>query len=188
MTKKCTSCDVEKPLLDFPRDKYQKDGHTTACKLCRYTKTNIWLRNRYSTDKDEVLRMNAEYRKNNWSKVYAKRCEPSNRAGAVLHLRLTSALKRGISGNFNKEMEYLGCSMKHFMSILESKFYEDMSWENYGAYWHIDHIRPRCSFDLTKDEDKKICFHYSNLQPLTAKDNMSKGSKYKESSKACKLC
>ncbi len=51
-----------------------------------------------------------------------------------------------------------------------------MSWENRNE-WHLDHIIPCSKFNLSKEEDLKKCFHYSNLQPLWAKDNLSKGSK-----------
>ena len=54
-----------------------------------------------------------------------------------------------------------------------------MSWGNYGK-WHVDHIRPCASFNLVNEEEQKKCFHYTNLQPLWAKDNLSKGSKYYE--------
>jgi hypothetical protein len=68
-------------------------------------------------------------------------------------------------------------------SYLEEKFVDGMTWENYGnpngdhtGGWHIDHIVPCASFDLTDPEQQKECFHYTNLQPLWAFDNMSKGS------------
>ena len=54
-----------------------------------------------------------------------------------------------------------------------------MTWENHGD-WHIDHIRPCCSFNLLNDDDQKQCFHYTNLQPLWAKDNLMKGGKFNE--------
>jgi hypothetical protein len=54
-----------------------------------------------------------------------------------------------------------------------------MTWENWALDgWHIDHIRPCCSFDLTDPEQQKKCFHYSNLQPLWAEENWSKGGKW----------
>ncbi|NBT08982.1 MAG: hypothetical protein EBS98_09300, partial [Chitinophagia bacterium] len=49
---------------------------------------------------------------------------------------------------------------------------------NYGKFgWHLDHIQPCASFDLTDPSQQKKCFHYSNIQPLWAKDNWSKGSR-----------
>jgi len=51
-----------------------------------------------------------------------------------------------------------------------------MSWGNYGE-WHIDHIKPISSFDLTNEYELKKAFHYSNTQPLLAKENLSKGNK-----------
>ena len=67
---------------------------------------------------------------------------------------------------------------KELKEHLEKQFKEGMSWENYGFYgWHIDHILPLSSFDLTKAEEQKKAFHYTNLQPLSAKENLQKYSK-----------
>ena len=63
------------------------------------------------------------------------------------------------------------------MGYLAAKFQEGMSWDNHGE-WHIDHIKPCCKFNLLDDEEQRKCFHYTNLQPLWSKDNLSKGGKY----------
>jgi hypothetical protein len=60
---------------------------------------------------------------------------------------------------------------------LESTFKEGMTKENHGSVWHIDHIIPCSSFDLTKPEEQFKCFHYSNLQALFVHENLSKGAK-----------
>ena len=87
----------------------------------------------------------------------------------------------GALGGINKSastQELLGCSVDEFVSYLESKFTDGMTWENRGrSGWHIDHIRPCATFDLTDPEQQRQCFHYTNLQPLWAKQNLSKGSK-----------
>jgi len=74
-------------------------------------------------------------------------------------------------------MKLVGCSIDFLKQHLENKFKPGMSWKNYGK-WHIDHIRPCASFDLRKPAEQKKCFHYSNLQPLWAKENLVKGKFY----------
>lgn len=71
----------------------------------------------------------------------------------------------------------LGCSIEYFKQHLKKQFKKGMNWDNYGK-WHIDHIIPCDSFDLSKASEQKKCFHYSNLQPLWAIDNLIKGKKY----------
>jgi hypothetical protein len=68
--------------------------------------------------------------------------------------------------------------MSDLFKHLESKFTEGMSWSNYGYKgWHVDHIKPCASFDLSDPEEQKKCFHYTNLQPLWWYDNFKKGAK-----------
>jgi len=59
---------------------------------------------------------------------------------------------------------------------LEMKFKNGMSWGNYGQ-WHIDHMIPCSKFDLTHSEQQRKCFHFSNLQPLWAIENIVKSNK-----------
>ena len=90
-----------------------------------------------------------------------------------LKARLRNILKYN---NINKTMNtlnLLGCDMSFFIKYLESKFKDGMSWDNRNL-WHIDHIRPCASFDLTKPEDQRKCFHYTTLQPLWAEENLRK--------------
>jgi hypothetical protein len=88
-------------------------------------------------------------------------------------IRIWHALK-GI-GKHISTMELLGCTIEELRAHLEAQFQDGMSWDNRGYYgWHIDHIRPCASFDLTVPEQQKECFNYRNLQPLWARDNMSK--------------
>lgn len=76
-------------------------------------------------------------------------------------------------------LELLGCDIEFLKKHLEAQFKDGMNWENYGFYgWHIDHIRPCVSFNLSKPEEQKNCFHYTNLQPLWASDNLSKNDKW----------
>jgi hypothetical protein len=87
-----------------------------------------------------------------------------------LRARLKTAMKRGyLTGSAIKD---LGCSVEFFKQYLESLFQSGMTWGNHGE-WHIDHIIPLASAN-TLEEASRLC-HYTNLQPLWAKDNMRKG-------------
>ena len=77
-------------------------------------------------------------------------------------------------------MELVGCTIEELKIYLEKQFKEGMTWENRGIVWHIDHIKPISKFDLTNEEEQKKCFHYTNLQPLFAIDNLRKSNKYQE--------
>ena len=92
-----------------------------------------------------------------------------------------------VNNKSQSSLKLLGCSIDYFKCYLQSKFTKGMTWDNHGRgwgnkglkQWHIDHIKPCSSFDLSKPDEQQKCFHYSNLQPLWAKDNLAKGSKYK---------
>ena len=93
-----------------------------------------------------------------------------------LRIRLNKALRN--NQKYGNTIKLIGCSIEQLKQHLESKFKLDMSWNNYGIYgWHIDHIKPCASFDLSKPSEQRKCFHYTNLQPLWAIDNLKKGMK-----------
>jgi len=93
-----------------------------------------------------------------------------------LRSRISHAVKKLKKANKTKNL--IGISLDELRSYLESKFQSGMNWENYGHKgWHIDHIIPCVSFDLSDPEQQKKCFHYTNLQPLWWFDNLKKGYK-----------
>jgi hypothetical protein len=91
-----------------------------------------------------------------------------------LRTRVWNALKGRVKSKRTREL--LGATIEIIKDHLQSKFVEGMSWENYGK-WHVDHIIPCDSFDLSIEENQKKCFHYTNLQPLWAIDNILKSNK-----------
>ena len=101
--------------------------------------------------------------------------DPNFKIASTLRSRFRKVIKRG--AKIASAIELLGCSVEDFWIYLESKFEAGMTRENMGKVWHIDHIIPCAIFDLTKPEHQRRCFHFSNLQPLFAKDNLSKGKK-----------
>ena len=100
---------------------------------------------------------------------------PKYRIANALRCGLYNALK--LNKKIKKTFELLGCDIETFKKYLQSKIMKGMTMENYGTVWHIDHIIPVSKFDLSKDEEQKICFHYSNMQPMFAVENMKKRDK-----------
>jgi len=92
-----------------------------------------------------------------------------------LRNRLSKFIRRS-SGRASTE-KILGCSFKEFTVYIERQFTRAMNWENYGRAWHIDHIIPCAAFDLTDPAQAARCFHFSNLRPLKAVDNLRKNAK-----------
>lgn len=74
-------------------------------------------------------------------------------------------------------MSVVGCSHDELMIHLQSKFTEGMYFNNYGTYWHVDHIVPLSRFDLSDPYQVKMANHWTNLQPLEAKRNMEKSDR-----------
>jgi len=114
------------------------------------------------------------------SNLYRKRrimTDISFKIACNLRSRLGGAIRSQKAGKKTSMKQYLGCSLGEFCDYLEKRFLPGMTWDNHGqgdGKWHIDHIRPCCSFDLTDPEQQKECFHYTNHRPLWQKDNLSK--------------
>lgn len=89
---------------------------------------------------------------------------------------LRSRLHQLLKGHVGKSA-LLGCTGAHLRAWLESQFTKRMTWENYGTYWHIDHIHPLSSYDLTDPEQRRIACNWTNLRPLEAKKNIAKRDK-----------
>jgi hypothetical protein len=91
-----------------------------------------------------------------------------------LRCRIRSAVKTNVKAG--SAVRDLGCSISEFKQYIEKKFERGMSWSNHGE-WHMDHIKPLASFDLTNRKEFLIASNYTNYQPLWAKDNIRKSDK-----------
>jgi len=141
---------------------------------------------KYKNDIDKIIKKR-EYQKKydkenreiiNEKYKNRKKTNPNVKIRETIRRRIRDVLKNSGGKKFCKSMVLLGCTIQEAREHLETQFKEGMTWENHGNDgWHIDHIIPCASFDLTDPEQQKKCFHYTNLQPLWAKENMSKGAK-----------
>ena len=101
------------------------------------------------------------------------------RISGVLRSRVRAAIINQGGKKSAKTIQLVGCSVPQLRKHLENQFTDGMNWDNHGA-WHIDHIKPCAAFDLSNKEEQFECFHYSNVQPLWAEENMRKGATWGE--------
>ena len=178
----------------YPESFFYKRGKAlrAECKLCFSQSRKLY----YENNKDIVReRQNKYYKKNKeqissykskWQKENSERrrvrlneryrTEPNFRMSVNLRTRLLKAIEN--KQKSGSTLDLLGCSIEYFTRYLESKFIDNMSWDNHGTVWHIDHIKPCSKFDLSKPDHQKVCFHYTNMQPLFAEDNLKKGNRF----------
>lgn len=135
----------------------------------------------YKSNIDKYKKNSKKWHETNKSKVNAKfkirvNCDPLFKLRKNVRALIHHSFKRNKTKNFKKQLkteQLLGCTIAELYNYLASKFTEGMTFENHGQ-WHIDHVIPLASA-TSQSEIEKLC-HYTNLQPLWAKDNLSKGA------------
>lgn len=186
----CSKCGFVGTESDFHRDKSKAKGFVSHCKVCACTERNARNATPEARAKRAVYDAIPEVRAKR--AVYdatpevraRKEAYRANRYANDINFRLTRCLRsrfriaihHGLkTGSSVKNLE---CSINDFRLYIESKWQPGMSWENWSLRgWHIDHIRPLASFNLSDPEQVKLAVHFSNLQPLWARDNIKKSAK-----------
>jgi hypothetical protein len=184
--RKCSLCRLELELtsINFYKNKNEVDGFDYRCKKCKST--------HYNSNKETYKANSLNWQKNNLEKnsITQKKYKQSEKGVATrkkyrkkeynqkygvdmewtllrnLRIRLRNALKKGFKTG--KTLKLLGCPIEEYIVYLEKQFDKNMTWENYGTYWEIDHTIP-----LSKGGS----FHYSNTTPMTITENRSKSNK-----------
>lgn len=171
--KYCKFCDehVELPDVGVSSDHWCWDKN-------KLSKVGGYFRCRH-----QLYSKNAKWDKDNIDKVRAKRRRAFNKYRSSTRGRLRSTISARISvmlkNNSGSKLDMLDWNIQQLKEHLESKFQPGMSWDNYGK-WHIDHIIPDSWFDYSSADDSgfKASWSLNNLQPLWAKDNLSKNNNY----------
>lgn len=168
-SKVCKMCNNIKSISEYYLSTRHIDGYFSECRSC----TEIKRKNKGKNPKFKrtpeymVQYLNEKKKDPNYKLKYALR---SNLSGAVC--RIQGGIKS------DRTMKYVGCSLDFLKCWFEFLFDENMNWSNHGSYWHIDHIIPCSSFDLTIQDNIYICYDWSNLRPLKKEDNLIKSNKY----------
>jgi len=201
-TKICSKCGVEKDVCEFNKKSVNNKGiqyYKSRCKICQsedekikrdknpekykiwYDQTrkerNTWRAEYYQKNKEKILQRNKNYNqstRNARKKKYNE--DPLFKIRHILSCRMRDLLKFKSYEKKQLFNKILGCSPEFLKEYLEKQFVDGMSWNNHGQYgWHIDHVIPLSSAK-SEEEIYKLC-HYTNLQPLWAKDNLKKSNK-----------
>lgn len=155
----CKKLQTKEYSSNRDKTKYKEAQKRFKAKNLNYLKD--W---RYS-NKEVDRKLNREYK----SKRLAE--DINFRLAHNLRSRLNKVIKYGSA------VKDLGCSIEELKKHIESQFSKGMSWDNYGE-WHLDHIKPLAKYNLKDRNEFLNACHYTNLQPLWASDNLSKGDKY----------
>lgn len=169
MIKICKHCNLSLNYNYFYKNKTAKDGYRNICKTCfcdsklsYYQKNNKEIR----LKKDLYRKDNVEKVRFSTNKYYSKRLKTDDLFKLSHNLRslLNKSLKRGNTSKHTKTISTLGCSFEDFKVYIEKQFTSDLTWNNYGPYWSIDHICP-CNQAQNEEELTKLQ-HYINLRPM----------------------
>ena len=182
----CNTCNEDKPPTCFNLK------NKTLCKAC----ANLYARE-YRAKHKEKIRENQKRWYNEHGREHKKaydaglleyvsqrdkeryQTDPNFRIKKVLRTRLYKTIKGDKSSK--TMLLYLGASVEELREWIDHQLQDTpFTWENYGTTWHIDYVVPCSSFDLTKEEDRFICYNWCNLRPLSKEENMMKSNKLLE--------
>ena len=204
--KLCGKCNIVKPVSEFHKSAERWDGLVAFCMPCCSHKQEKYYGQNADRLKEKTRQWNlknpdkkADYYHNKGGRQKAYECrkkhskelaqkktfrmnnDPKFKLDFTISARIRTCLKSQGGSKAGKQWEScVGYSLQDLHSHLESLFDDSMTWENFGSYWNIDHFFPKIwyKYNSTEDGEFKKCWSLKNLQPLSQKENSSKGSRY----------
>jgi hypothetical protein len=164
--KTCSICGITKTLDNFFQAKC-KGIFRAGCKECTLKKRKKY----YKDNKIKVNKQIVQYQINKMKIDAEYKLLKRTRSRICEAFKSQSLLKNG------RTIKYLGCTSKFFKDWIEFQLYGIMRLDNYGEIWHLDHVKPCASFDLSKESDIKECFSWKNIRPCLASVNYAKKDK-----------
>ncbi len=171
----CDKCLMTKPCTSFKSTARSKTGYFKTCNDCR--KPKEWNKEKQKASEKKYVQNNPDKLRAKWKR---KGDKISNKIRDRLNHRISDAFKSIRSYKSNTTTTYLGCSIEYLKKWFEFQFSDKINWKNYGE-WHIDHVLPCSSFDLSIVEEQYKCFNWKNLRPCLKEENLQKGDKIIES-------
>jgi hypothetical protein len=171
----CKKCNTTKEITQFYKDTKYRDNCSNWCKSCY----KIYSATRYQKNKNYIQKRCKQWQSQHKLQI-AKRVR--NRIKTDINTRLIfnlrSRLYQALKNHWKSgsAIDDLGCSIDQLKQHLEGQFSPGMTWDNWSpSGWHVDHINALANFNLSDPVELKKACHYTNLQPLWASKNCSKG-------------
>lgn len=191
--KKCSRCRSLKLIDGFSKKSASADGLKSHCKECEkidraknFSRDKLlkakWVKENKARHVSTCKQYNLQHKDTMApaKRLYRREYEFNRLKNNIQH-KLRNRLRARLHASFistGDTQQFLGCSLEEFKNYIESKWQPGMTWDNWSKYgWHIDHIKPLKSFDLTIESQLREACLYTNLQPLWAEDNLKKSSK-----------
>jgi hypothetical protein len=171
----CKPCKREKIKVQYYKDPAKKIAKTKEWSkqnsehVSEYNKIRnnnddikLYRQQYYRENKERIDELNRGYNKKRYIK--STNINPPEERKLIQTYR--DRVKRGIQTDRKKTFELLGCSFAELKIHIESQFYPEMDWDNWGKVWELDHIIGCVNFDFNNPDELAKCFHYTNLRPL----------------------
>jgi hypothetical protein len=184
-TKQCSKCKKVRPKNKFYSHSQTKDGLKSNCSYCEIKRHKKY----FQKNKEKIYKTQRKWKENN-PKKHKQNCQrykDNNKEKMMEYDRVwkhkkyqtddlfklkcvvRSRIRAAMNGiNEESTIEHLGCDIKFYKKYLTNLFSEEMSWDNYGTYWEIDHTIP-----LSRGGS----FHYTNTTPMKVLENRKKSNK-----------
>ena len=178
LIKICLKCENISLKSNFHKNKNRKDGLQAYCISCQ----KEYRKKYYLDNHNQINERHKRYKEQNREKI---RLYENNRGKTDLNFKIACNLRSRTSSAFksqnvrktSKTFDLLGCSHSFFKNWIIHQLYGNMTVENYGSVWQIDHCLPIVSFNLLDENDMKKCFNWVNLRPMFSTENNSKNAK-----------
>lgn len=167
--KLCAECSRRKQL-ERCRD-YKKKNQENVSKYNKQYK---------SVNKKELSDYNRTYNLEHREEIQTRQtAQHRKRRETDIQFKISKKLRSSFTKYLNSKRKTIiadtvGCSLKEYKKWIEFNFDENMSWDNYGEYWQIDHVLCIYLFDLTLIDEQKLCFDWKNTRPLNKIKNLGR--------------
>ena len=165
--KRCSKCKMIYLKSNFYKDITKNDGYRPSCKIC--------CQKYYYNNQNQLLNNQKFYNKNNRDKRNAYERQ-KRKTDCIFNIscKIRQKTNYAFKSHINKMNILIGCSNYHLRKWIIYQLYGDMTLENYGKIWCLDHCYPLSK--INEFEMNKY-INWINIRPMYIRDNIIKGDK-----------